>query len=64
MAKQLGNIPFVEPFTFENDCGNISKRWIEWKDDFKFYIAATGVTQELQKAGLLLHLGGKEIKFL
>ena len=35
LAISFDNIPFVEPFTFENDWGNVFKKWIEWKDDFK-----------------------------
>ena len=58
MAKAIGNIPVLEPFIFENDSGNISKKWSEWKEDFELYIAATGVTQDIQNCGLILHLGG------
>jgi len=62
MAKYIGNLPAIEPFIFESDTGNVDKKWREWKEDFDLYLAATGVTQDLQKCGLLLHLGGKELK--
>ena len=62
MAKGLGNIPLIENFIFESDSGNVNKKWTEWKEDFDLYLSASGVTQEQQKRGLLLHLGGKELK--
>ena len=62
MARNIGNIPTVEPFMIDSDTTNLARKWTDWLDDFNLYIAATGVTLDTQKKALLLHLGGKQLK--
>ena len=62
MARNIGNIPTVEPFIIDSDTTNLARKWTDWLEDFNLYIAATGVSHENQKIALLLHLGGKHIK--
>ena len=36
--------------------------WTEWNAEFELYVAATGVTDKLQKRALLLHLAGLGVR--
>ena len=37
-------------------------RWTKWNAEFELYVAATGVTDKLQKRALLLHLAGPGVR--
>ena len=61
MARNISNLPAVEPFIVD-DTQNLDKKWENWREDFSTYLLATGITQEAQKKALLLHLSGKQVK--
>ena len=63
MAKALNNIPMVEPFLVNEGIGtNLDKKWEIWKEDFRIFILASGITQAEQKKALLLHIAGRDVK--
>ena len=63
MAKNISGLPILEIFTVDSSTTtNLDKKWLEWLEDFKIYLIASGVTQDQQKGALLLHLAGKDIK--
>ena len=63
MATAVLNLPSIEAFSIDNSGSlNLSKRWTRYKEDFEFYLTASGVTQDKQKLALLLHLGGHELR--
>ena len=62
MARNIGNIPTVEPFIIDTDSRNLDRKWAGWLKDFNMCIAATGATQDAQKKALLIQLGGKQLK--
>ena len=61
--KALNNIPMVESFIVNDvNCTNLEKNWEIWKEDFKIFIAASGITNNEQKKALLLHVAGRDVK--
>ena len=61
--KALNNIPMVESFIVNDvNCTNLDKNWEIWKEDFKIFIAASGITNNEQKEALLLHVTGRYVK--
>lgn len=42
--------------------GTLAQDWTEWNAEFELYVAATGVTDKLQKRALLLHLAGLGVR--
>ena len=63
MAKSISGLPVLEPFVVEsNVTTNLDKKWMDWLEDFKIYLVASGITQDQQKGAVLLHLAGKDIK--
>ena len=63
MTKVISGILVIEPFiTSYGSATNIHCCWEIWKDDFTPYTTASGITQDLLKLALLLHVGGTKIK--
>ena len=60
MAKHVELHP-VHPFTTEDET-SIGQRWEKWKKSLEYYLTASGLTDDKQKRGLLLHLGGEEVQ--
>ena len=53
----------VESFIVNDvNCTNIDKNWEIWKEDFKIFIAASGIINNEQKRALLLHAARRDVK--
>lgn len=51
----------LEAFNPKGDPHRLSQRWKRWKRAFNLYVSGKGVTNDLQKRSLLLHVAGMEV---
>ena len=58
MAVALSGLPCVSTFDTVGEPETLSQRWTLWKDEYKLYVAASGISNKAQKKALLLHVGG------
>ena len=49
-------------FEISSDPSTVAQQWKKWVISFRFYLTATGVTEEEQKRALLLHVAGTEVQ--
>ena len=52
----------LEAFNPKGDPHGLSQRWKRWKRAFNLYVSGKGVTNDLQKRSLLLHVAGMEVQ--
>src|SRR6218665_1664792 len=57
-------IQAIPPFDIVCDVTCVGPRWKRWLRSFEFYIAAKGVTSDVQKRALLLHTAGMAVQDL
>lgn len=57
-------IQAIPPFDIVGDVTCVGPRWKRWRRSFEFYIAAKGVTSDVQKRALLLHTAGMAVQDL
>ena len=50
----------LEAFNPKGDRHGLSQQWKRWKRAFNLYVSGKGVTNDLQKRSLLLHVAGME----
>lgn len=62
MAVTLNRLPWVTPFDFVGEPATLAQDCTEGNAEFELYVAATGVTDKLQKRALLLHLAGLGVR--
>ena len=58
MRKRV-NITQVANFD-NHDESNLAQRWKKWKQSFEFYLAPSGMDNDLQIQALLLHCAGPD----
>src|SRR6218665_2642759 len=57
-------IQTIPPFDIVGDVTCVVPRWKRWRRSSEFYIAAKGVTSDVQKRALLLHTAGMAVQDL
>ena len=62
MAVALSGLPCVSTFDTVGEPETLSQRWTLWKDEYKLYVAAFGISNKAQKRALLLHIGGPGLR--
>ena len=62
MAVALSGLPCVLTFDTVGEPETLSQRWTLWKDQYKLYVAASGISNKAQKRALLLHVGGPGLR--
>ena len=51
----------LEAFNPKGNSHGLSQRWKRWKRAFDLYVSGKGMTNDLQKRFLLLHVSGMEV---
>ena len=63
MAAVLIGLAGVLPFEFNiTDISGLATTWLSWKASFEIVVVAAGVTNDMQKRALLLHMGGGQLQ--
>ena len=62
MAVALSGLPCVSTFDTVGEPETLSQRWTLWKDEYKLYVAASGISNKALKRALLLHVRGPGLR--
>ena len=62
MAVCLTRLTGPMAFDTVDEPATLSQRWRIWKDQFEFYVTASGIDDPKQLRALLLHLAGPGVR--